>query len=304
MEKDHHESPVKFLLKKVVKILPASLPAKIYNLASHMPPLKQIANVAIRSTIPKSITIDEGVILLNQKDVAVSGSLALGMFEKKELAVFRNSIKNGHIVADIGANIGLYTVIAARKVGPIGKVFSFEPEAENFDLLSKNVELNKFENTTLINSALSDTSGERDLYLSKDNKGHYSFSDDSFADTKISVKTNTFDEYMKKYGSPKIDLIKMDIEGAEPLALDGMKETIKRNSEIIIFTEIYPKAMKRLGKDPLEFLRTLDSFDLSVWVINEGKDKMEKIESHDFESFIANFPRGESFKNLYVARRI
>src|SRR3989344_3914042 len=226
MTKGHHENLIKRVLKIAVGFLPAYLPGRIYQIASTVPLLKSLVNVTIKSIIPASIKITEGEILLNKIDVAVSGALALGMFEKRVLAMLRSSIKNGMNVIDIGANIGLYTVISSRRVGPSGKVFAYEPEEENFSLLSKNIEFNKLKNVTPIKMALANVAGNRTLYMAKDNKGHHSFSDDSSSDKKILVPTDTLDQSLIKYGSPKIDLIKMDIEGAEPLALEGMSGTI------------------------------------------------------------------------------
>ncbi|MEK7500350.1 MAG: FkbM family methyltransferase, partial [Patescibacteria group bacterium] len=73
---------------------------------------------------------------MNQKDVVISSALVLGVYEPFQIEVFRSLVDSGMAVVDIGANVGLYTVIAAKKAR---KVFSFEPESENFILLNKNV---------------------------------------------------------------------------------------------------------------------------------------------------------------------
>ena len=158
------------LVKSVLSIFPPTFPTKLYHFASHFPPLKILANAAIRGCIPEKISIDEGELLMNRRDVTVCGALSMGMFEMRELESFRNSLKPGMNVVDIGANIGLYTVIAAKKVGENGKVFAFEPERENNSLLRKNVEINSFKNVFVSDIALSDSAGERELYLSQDNK--------------------------------------------------------------------------------------------------------------------------------------
>ncbi len=307
MEKDHssgHSSGLlRNSLKKVLKLLPPTFPTKVYRLASKLPPLKAITNTVIRSFIPEFINIPEGKLLLNQKDVTVCGSLALGAFEKRELDTFRSIIKDGMTVVDIGANIGLYTVIASKLVGSNGKVFAYEPEQENFGFLSRNIEVNNFKNSTPLQIALSDKAEERKLFLAKDNKGHHSFVQDNQANIPVSVHTETLDSSLAKYGSPIVDVIKMDIEGAEPLALMGMKETITRNPNIIIFTEIFPNAIRRLGYDPLDFLKMFNHYDLSVWVIDEDVAKPTLLKPADFASYIAYFPKGEAFHNLYVSKR-
>ena len=240
---------------------------------------------------------------LNQEDITVCGALALGAFENRELEIFRSAVGTGMTIVDIGANIGLYTVIASHRVGPNGKIFAYEPEKENYAILVKNIRLNQRHNSIALQVALSDKIEKRNLYLAEDNKGHHSFAKDSSANIPVSVITDTLDHSLEKYGSPIVDIIKMDIEGAEPLALKGMAQTITRNSDIIIFTEIYPNAIRRLGQNPLDFLALLAEFSLSIWIIDENISKPARLKPEDFSSYIEHFPKGESFHNLYVSKR-
>ena len=107
---------------------------------------------------------------------------------------------------------------------------------------------------------------------------------------------------MKQYGSPAIDIIKIDIEGAEFLALDGMEETIKRSPDLILFTEFYPKAITRLGGDPLIYLEKLIEFGFSLSVIDEDSKQITPIT--DVHKFMQNFPKGESFKNIFAIKTV
>ena len=276
-----------------------SLPTKIYRVGSLFPPLKALMNMVIRSMIPESINIGEGKLILNQSDVAVSGALALGMFEKQELKIFREQIRPGMTIVDIGANIGLYTLISGKRVGSSGKVFAFEPVQENFSFLQKNISANHLDNVIPLEMALAEEIGERIIYIAKDNKGHHSLSDDSGKNEGVKITTDTLDNILKRYGSPKIDLIKMDIEGAEVLALEGMRETIKNNPRIKIFTEFYPAAIRRLKRDPVEFLKSFSSMGLKICVLNENKERMDDLLVGDFSKYTESF-RGESFNNLFI----
>ena len=96
------------MMKKLVSFLPTSLPVKIYNTLSVVPIFKTILNKIILSQIPVQITIPEGIILLDQTDVAVSGSLALGAFENTEINLFRKCLKQDSIIVDIGARYNGY----------------------------------------------------------------------------------------------------------------------------------------------------------------------------------------------------
>ncbi len=300
MKKQQVNTVISLGLKKILKFMPPSLPVKIYKTLSIFPPFKIILDKIILSIIPSQINIPEGIIELDQSDVVVSGSLALGAFENTEIELFRQSIKKGSTVADIGANIGYYSVIAGKCVGPIGKVFSYEPEKRNFDLLSKNIQINQLSNVTPIMCALSNKEGVSRLYLDENNKGHHSLVYDK--DKKYTViETDTLDNSLKKYGSPKIDIIKMDVEGAEFLALEGMKETIERNPDVILFTEFLPKAIKSLGGEPLAFLKKLISMNFGLSLIDEDSKRLEPI--IDIEKFVRNFPKGESFHHIYAIKK-
>jgi len=300
MEKDHPSNPGIFSIKGLTRLLPLSLPKRIYRFSVHIPPIRMLANALIRSRIPNSLKIEEGEILLDKSDVAVSGSLALGIFEKEEVDLFRKSLRPGMTVIDIGANIGLYTIIAAKRVGPTGKVFSFEPAQEICLRLKKNIEHNQFKNVTVNQVALDNTPGARTLYLDKDNKGHNSFSNDNSAYKELTVTTETLDQSLQKYDSPVVDIIKMDIEGAEPLAFEGMQETLKRSPNVVIFTEIFPDAIKRLGKDPLVFLNNLSNLNKSIWIINEDTTDLKLLKKKDFESFLKSLGK-DDFANLCVS---
>lgn len=288
------------LTKKTLSILPPTVPAKIYNILIKIPVLKQMANILIRSAIPDYLETSEWKLLLDKDDLAMSGYLALGSYEPETIKLFRESLKEGATVVDIGTNLGYYTVIAGKKVGPKGRVFGYEPNMDSFNLLHRNILINNFDNITPINLALSNILGERALYLG-DNKCTHSFADNRKTGKNEVVATDTLDNSLKKYGSPKIDVIKMDIEGAEILALEGMTETINRSRELIIFTEFYPKAIKRLGRSPIEFLEKMRDFGFSISVIDE--DRKDIVALNDFESFVSKFKDDESYKNLYAVKK-
>jgi len=288
------------LAKGAIALLPAGAPSKIYNLAIKIPVARDILGAAVRSAIPEKIESDGCTIFLDRSDIAVSGALALKGFETFETELFKQALKPGMNFVDIGAHIGYYSLIASKIVGSSGKVFSLEPEPGNFSLLKKNVEANGAMNITPINAAVSDTAGKRDLFIERYNKGHHSFGQNQGSAGKITVATETLDGVLEKHGNPRIDAIKIDIEGAEPIALRGMKATIARNPHIVIFTEVYPRCMEKLGESPKRYLEELTKLGLSLWSIDEEKEAVEKIA--DIDDFLSDFPRGEAFKNVIAAK--
>lgn len=288
-------------LKYILRFIPISASAWTYKTLLSRKPLKKIADKIIKSVIPDRINIEEGILTLNQNDVGVSGMLALGLYESYQTEIFRNHLKKGMIVVDIGANIGYYSIIAAKRVGEEGKVFAYEPENENLILLEKNIEINSFNNIIAIKVALSNQFGTSKLYLTEDNKGTHSLIDNRQTNNSVAVGTDTLDHSLEQFGFPKIDLIKMDIEGAEILALDGFKRVIDTSPNLIMFIEFYPNAIRRLKREPIELLNNLKELGFSISVIDEDKKKLVPLVN--FNKFIDSFPKKtEVEKNLYVAK--
>lgn len=160
-----------------------------------------------------------------------------------EDAYCKDIIKNRMNVVDIGANIGAYTVLAAEKVGNAGKVIAIEPEPKNYGQLMENIKINSFHNVAPVKIALSDHSGSEKLYIGS-LSGHHSlkrrflFHPEKNAPF-VKVEVDTLDKLFKRLALRKIDIIKIDIEGAEMPALIGAKETIKNNPNIKIIVASY-----------------------------------------------------------------
>ena len=283
------------LAKKLLSWFPPTWPFKIYNALLGIPFLKHSMSLTIQWLTPDHIDIAEGKIIFDKDDPVMAGAISFGKFEPETIAIFRSYLKEGMTVIDIGANLGYFTVIAAGRGGPSGKVFSYEPDPRNLNLLKKNITVNGFKNVTPLSTALSDRSGTRKLFFG-DNQTTHSFSDKRGTGLSESVVTDTLDNSLKTLGYSRVDIIKMDIEGAEPLALEGMRETIARNPTLIIIFEFHPNAIKRLGYPPLKFLETFKELGFSMSVIDE--DRRTHIIIHDIATFVESFHNKESSKNL------
>jgi len=141
-------------------------------------------------------------------------------FEKNEIESFKKLIKKGDVVLDIGSHIGFHTLTFAKLVGNHGKVISFEPMPNNFALLRKNMEINGYTNVILVNKAVSNKNGSEKLYLSNYNTGDNRLGNfGKEFDKSITVETVRIDDYLE---NSDIDFIKMDIQGSEPFAIEGM----------------------------------------------------------------------------------
>ena len=203
--------------------------------------------------------------------------------EKYETKLFKRLIKKDMTVIDIGANIGYYTLLSARLAGNKGKVFAFEPEAENYNLLIRNVELNEYKNVTPVKKAVSSNAGKADLFLNKETGAHGFLPDRDGVVGVTTVDTVSLDEYFKHTNYP-IDIIKIDVEGSELAALAGMQNIIKHNANLIIFTEFWPWGLQKSGFPPREYWdKLVESGFKFIYLINEKKQRLELA---DFSSVI------------------
>ncbi len=186
---------------------------------------------------------EDGLFYLPKKFKSV---WVVSSYGEEELRDYFN-IKKG-IFIDVGANVGKYSIMVGNRLKNNGKVISIEPEINNFLTLKENIKLNKLNNVILENSACSEKNGLVQLYLS-DYPGQHSI----YRKTKhrIKVRSVKLDDLIKKYSLKKVNLIKIDVEGAEIDVLKGAENILKKFKPKIIFEcygENYPKVKALLKK--------------------------------------------------------
>ena len=222
-------------------------------------------------------------MFLDRSDLDLSRQIEmLGVYstESFEKMVLEKYLKKGHIVLDIGANIGFYSMLARSIVGPKGKIYSFEASKDNADLIEKSIQENSFENIMVVNAAISNSVGTGFLYVSPYyNSEHslfnYHYSSGKSNDKRIPVRLETVDNFLKNnVHDLSVDLIKMDIEGSESKALDGMTQTINSNDNLILVTEFWPQGFKNSRTEQKDFLEKLDSWGFGIHHIDEHQNKL------------------------------
>jgi FkbM family methyltransferase len=227
--------------------------------------------------------------------------LVEGVYEKYETELFKKMAQDGMVVVDIGANIGYYTLIAAKLVGDKGIVYAFEPEPRSYKLLCQNIAINGYTNIVPIQKAVSKTNGKTKLYVdaaiadissfAKDNVLRYSKDLDY-----LEVETITLDDFFERtVGDDRIDLMKVDVEGAEEIVVDGAERVLKKNS-LKILMEFVPRQLRNVGTDPFELLRKLRNYGFAIKLLNGGKQVLEPIENT--EKFCSKAKSGEIFNLL------
>ncbi len=165
---------------------------------------------------------------------------------------------------DIGAHIGYFTRLASKKVGTGGRVIAFEADPENFKLLEENTR--HCTNTERVPEAIGAIGGRALFYHVRGSSGCHSLVPQSESDT-YEVPVTTLDAYLEKKGL-SVDMIKMDIEGGEWKALDGMEKTL-RTPYLRMVLEYNPEALTNAGIPPHNILRRLISSDFSIRLITK-----------------------------------
>jgi FkbM family methyltransferase len=174
-------------------------------------------------------------------------------YEKENYDVLRQNLKPGMDVIDIGAHIGLFTVVCSQLTKGKGKIVCFEPTPGTFQLLQQTIKLNHCENVTSVQAAVSDKVGTATFYISSDHEGNNSNSlvgnNPLHKMSGYDVKLETIDNIIHTY-SLKPAIVKIDVEGAELDALKGgLSSFVKLKPRLIL--GLHPAAIKRKG-DSLE----------------------------------------------------
>jgi len=191
------------------------------------------------------------------------------MYEPNNTKFLKRILKKGMNVINIGANIGYFTLLAAKSVGPEGKVFAFEPFPKTVEILKKNVISNKYKNVTIISMAVSDKNETSYLVLKSESGYNFVSSDPSTEFESVEISTTTLDDYFDI--RLKIDFIILDAEGYEPRVMDGMKNILEKNSKMGILTEYNPHTLTAAGWSDKKFLEKLESLGLNIQLIgNDG----------------------------------
>lgn len=192
-----------------------------------------------------------------------------GGYEPCETRLLALALKPGHIAVDAGANIGYFTVLFARIVGSSGKVFSFEPEPYSAMLLRTNVEINNFDNVEVFQAALGDTEGTGKLYLNPYNAGDHRtwnvLHEQSNRVNDISINVTTLDKALSDV--PRIDIMKVDVQGDEERVLRGAREIISRSPGMFLLIEYWPFGIIRSGGSVEGFLSILYEMGFYVSIV-------------------------------------
>ncbi len=204
----------------------------VNKLAKHRSTLRRIVgganswNALLRDLYGKHpvgvVSTHDFEIFLDPCDMGVSPSIGvLGWHELKTSELFFKLVEPGSTVIDVGANVGYFTLLAAKLAGKEGLVLAFEPDPTSFGFLSKSIAKNNFQNVRIFRECISNIDGQRTLYLSAtSNRGLHSTSTD-LGGVKITVPSARLDSVASMLNVSSVDLLKVDVEGGEPDVLES-----------------------------------------------------------------------------------
>jgi FkbM family methyltransferase len=189
--------------------------------------------------------------------------LSMGRAEPLTAHLFREHVRPGTTVVDIGAYLGYYTLLGARGTGATGRVYAFECDPVNHRFLLHNLRLNRCEALVVASSAaVSDQGGSLPFFVRSRDLSGGSLWQESGAKAVVEVASTTLDQEL---GGEPVDVLKMDIEGGEPRALAGMSTTIAVSPNLVMFVECSPHALASTGSSAAQLIERLRElgFDLS-----------------------------------------
>jgi FkbM family methyltransferase len=172
-----------------------------------------------------------------------------GEYEPGDSAFIHQQVREADVCVDIGANIGVYTLFLAKKASQ-GVVHAFEPVSLNYHVLTVNVLANKLPNVILNNCAIGDSNANIEFYVAQD--GGFSSAVDTGRKRivdKAQVNMMTLDSYCTRAGLPRVDVLKVDVEGGEPGVIRGAHDLLsddKRRPRLIML-ELYEPMLQRFG---------------------------------------------------------
>lgn len=239
-------------------------------------------------------------IYLDSNDISLTPHIALeGRWESWISNLFQSKIIPGNTVLDIGSNCGFYTLLASKQVGNQGRVIAFDANPRMVELLNKSIPVNGFLNITKAhNYAVSDKSDKLNFKILRKFQGSSSFDLDSDyivsvgdAYDQIEVQAIVLDDFLQ---DAKVDVIKIDIEGAEFSALKGANNLLKKNKNIKIFMEWPASSNGVKQEDKRRFLQYMGDMGFKFYdIMNDSSLVRAEIESLINES---------GWRELYIER--
>ena len=207
-------------------------------------------------------SVPGGMIYLDVHESKMMRARAFGRYEQNKMNLIMVWLKPGGTFVGVGSNKGDFTPLAAKVVGRDGKVLSFEPEPDNCYWIRKSVEANGYRNIELFEVALSTADGTASLYLGSKSGWHTLLpGHPNRSNGAVTVMTRKLDSVLREANQTRVDMIKIDVEGAELEVLKGARQALSDNLNIVLLMDLHPY----LGVELDEVFKILEELDLKVY---------------------------------------
>jgi FkbM family methyltransferase len=236
-----------------------------------------IRSKKLASKITQTYFMGCEVLVNSNEDVGIN--ILVDNYENDDIEYFLNCIKSKDVIFDIGANIGIYSIIAGKK-WPDVKIFAFEPVPINAQFFNTSLVMNDISNVRLIQKCVSNSSGDVDFSVSSDSA--YS----SMIDTRrkpelssIKCEAVRVDEFCSEFGIRKIDVVKIDVEGAEELVILGAGKFFSDPalSPRLILIELFDENLLPFATSVPKILNLMIEYGYSPFILIGGqKTSLEK----------------------------
>ena len=222
--------------------------------------------------------LDENLSIKLYKDSYLS-KLVYEQFEVDEIDFVNNFLKEGDIFLDIGANVGLFSLYAAKKVGSTGSVIAFEPAYDTYNRLLENCELNKLSNVRPFKLGLSNENTTLELNISSNGFEAWNTfvkSNDNKFSSKESVEVNSLDYFLSQNSidTDKISLIKLDVEGFEINVLEGASALLAKENAPVFMVEFTDDNAIAAGHCCHEIYKLLNQCGYTWYTYDAAKKKL------------------------------
>lgn len=187
-------------------------------------------------------------------------------YEKNSVHALKAFLKPGMTFVDVGANIGQYSLLAGKFIGPSGTVIAFEPDERLHPILKQNIFQNQLTNVRLESLALSNTAGKATLRHSANtgNLGAASLWHEDPSLHSAAISTTSLDAYVRQ-NHLDVDIMKIDVEGSEMQVLLGATETLKKNRPMVIICEMNSDMLARAGTSTAQIMAFLKNMGFSAY---------------------------------------
>ncbi len=250
----------------------------------------------LRRLRPESVTVFGKRLYLDDAD---SLNLSIhGEHESGTTALLKSLVRDGDTALDIGAHIGYFTLLMAGLAGESGRVFAFEAHPDNAALLRRTTTESGYSNVVIENKAVTSRTGP--LYLIPDREGtvDHRTMDVIEGPEQVGIEGVALDDYFD--ATTKVDVIKMDIQGAEGHALLGMERLVARQDRLTLITEFEPWGLDESGTGARRYLEMLHDFGFTIYDLQSRDGEHVAV---DPDTLCGKYPPiRDAFTNLYCVK--